>query len=70
MLRNYLKLHSIANTNSKLLKSTVYNMHYRIRYILACQISAKSGNSFVKSVNTKEINCINLQLAVPIDHIA
>ena len=62
------KLHSNAITNSKFLKLTVYDMHYRIRYVHV-KYQRNWVNRFVKTVHehTKKIlNCINLQLAVRI----
>ena len=65
-LRHCLKLHLIAITNSKFKKSTVSDMHYRIRY-MQVKYQLNRDKRFVKTVNTKnKLNCINLQLPIAI----
>ena len=64
ILQNCLKLHLIAITNSKFKKSTVLDMHYRIRY-MHVKYQLNRDISFVKTVKTKK-NCINSQLAIRI----
>ena len=59
---NCLNLHLIAITNSKYKKSTVSEMHYRLRY-MHVKYQLNKDKRFVKTVNTKnKLNCINLQL--------
>ena len=66
ILRNCLKLHLIAITNSKFKKSTVSDMHYRIRY-MHVKYQLNRDKKFVKTVNTKnKLNCKNLQLPIAI----
>ena len=53
ILQNSLKLHLIAITNSKFKKSTVLDMHYRIRY-MHVKYQLNRDISFVKTVKTKQ----------------
>ena len=65
-MRNCLKLHLIAITNSKFKKSTISDMHYSIRY-MHVKYQLNRDKRFVKTVNTKNnLNCIKLQLAIQI----
>ena len=65
-MRNCLKLHLIAITNSKFYKSPVSDMHYRIRY-MQVKYPLNRDKRFVKTVNKKnKLNCINLQLPIAI----
>ena len=65
-MQNCLKLHLIAITNSKFKKSTVSDMHYRIRY-MQVKYQLNRDKRFVKTVITKnKLNCINLQLPIAI----
>ena len=59
-------IHISAITNSKFKKSTVSDMHYRIRY-MHVKYQLNRDKRFVKTVNTKnKLNCMNLQLQIAI----
>ena len=65
-MRNCLKLLLITITNSKFKKSTVSDMHYRIKY-MQVKYQLNRDKKFVKTVNTKnKLNCIDLQLPIAI----